>query len=479
MELRDSGWEEDACMPACRSKPLPESKATELAEIMKEFVLAESLFIVLDEQVNMFTKWLQHLRISIDGKFRVVVQQCERCISMLDFRSFYTCMGLMESLQWVPSIEDEVARRISDLNSEMSSKIDSLRDDIERAIENCEFRRIDKVFQGLGRGVDQGCVAGKHLDDEYEALQTLLEHKLRTLCATIQSSLDSYEIKDAHFALEKFRSLLVSETVQRTEFNEVCRKRFQDEIDEIKKEILTPRRLREDPTMICRCLEGFKQVPQHKRIHAWCMYSVVCIHVCIHAQMNTCMQAWVRTECEQVDNRFYKRQRDQFLDQLKGELELLGEHLTKQDVHAVKNLQQRLRDLKQYEVALEGQGCDDEIKGYKQQVFESLVETMLTAHDEIEANVAQRRWDGIEQSHKFLAKAIGALRTSGWVDEQKESCIAKFEELCAMLEQKGDDINSGSSACVSCGVSCTCNYSCELICIRVHFTDVCVSMCMH
>ena len=109
----------------------------------------------------------------------------------------------------------------------------------------------------------------------------------------------------------------------------------------------------------------------------------------------------------------------QFLDQLKGELETLGDELTRQNVSALKNLQQRVKDLKKFELALEGHGFDEEIQGYKQEVVESLIETMHQAQQQFDTQVKKGCWDELQQPHKFLQKAVDILRTSGWIGKEQ------------------------------------------------------------
>ena len=59
--------------------------------------------------------------------------------------------------------------------------------------------------------------------------------------------------------------------------------------------------------------------------------------------------------------RFYKRQRDRFLDNLKAEVTSCGQEVARRDLRNLKGLEQRMKELKYYERALKGQGCDREI----------------------------------------------------------------------------------------------------------------------
>ena len=142
----------------------------------------------------------------------------------------------------------------------MLQRIDGLETEVCAAIERTEYRVLDKIFNGLKRGLEVNIVAGRALDREYEHLQDVLEHHLKQLCGRIQEFLNNYEIKQAHMSLQNFRSLLVAEAVRATEYNSDKLARFQSEMDEIKQEILTPRLVTEDPEKISLCLEGFKEV---------------------------------------------------------------------------------------------------------------------------------------------------------------------------------------------------------------------------
>ena len=142
----------------------------------------------------------------------------------------------------------------------MQRRIEGLEVELIAAIEKTEPRIMDKIFNGLKRGIELNNIAGKKLDEECDRLQTVLEDHLKELFAAIQRSLDDYEIREAHKNLDKLRILLVSEAAKGTIYNGDRVSKFVSEMDEIKQEILTPRLLTEDPEKISRCLEGFKEV---------------------------------------------------------------------------------------------------------------------------------------------------------------------------------------------------------------------------
>ena len=189
-----------------------------------------------------------------------ISQHGETCIRNLDLKGFDTSICHLESLQLIQLVTEDIGILIEERTGEMFARIDGLPRELDAALERLEFRSVDKIFNGLKRGLELTTLAGKELDKEYENLQLSLELYLRTLCASIQRSLDVYEIREAHRNLERFRSLLVAEAVRGTEYNNDRLGKFQSEMDEIKQEILTPRLLTEDPERINLCLEGFKEV---------------------------------------------------------------------------------------------------------------------------------------------------------------------------------------------------------------------------
>ena len=253
----EGGWSSIQSMVP--SKRVADHKLSELRDVFKEFFDARPVFDNFGLN-NQFTEWSDTLVRNLNVKVVNIAQHAEACVGNLDIRAYDVCINYLESIQVISVVAEIISNFISELDAKMRHKIESLEGELLAAIDRVEPRFMDKIFNGLKRGMEVNKTCGKQLDEEYERLQTIMESRLRELCCLIQKSLDEYEIKEAHKNLEKFRTLLVSEAVKGTLYNGDKLSKFQSEMDEIKQEILTPRLLTEDPEKISRCLEGFKEV---------------------------------------------------------------------------------------------------------------------------------------------------------------------------------------------------------------------------
>ena len=253
----ESGW--SSIQSIVPTKRLADHKLSELREVIKDFTDAGSVFEIFGVH-NQFTEWQDMLNRSLRSKVAGIVQHAETCTRNLDFRGYDGCVCHLESLQVVALVADEISKNITEMDISMQRRIEGLEVELIAAIEKTEPRIMDKIFNGLKRGIELNNIAGKKLDEECDRLQTVLEDHLKELFAAIQRSLDDYEIREAHKNLDKLRILLVSEAAKGTIYNGDRVSKFVSEMDEIKQEILTPRLLTEDPEKISRCLEGFKEV---------------------------------------------------------------------------------------------------------------------------------------------------------------------------------------------------------------------------
>jgi hypothetical protein len=253
----ESGWASIQSMVP--TKRLADHKLNELRDVFKEFADAKPVFDNFGQR-NQFTDWLDVLERGLKSKVSNILKHADECIGNLDLRGYDGCINYLESVQVVSLVAENISTSISELEIKMQQRLEGLENELLAVIERVEPRAMDKIFNGLKRGMEVTCVSGKKVEEEYERLQTVLESCLKELCCTIQKSLDDYDIKEAHGQLEKFRSLLVSEAVKGSFYNSDKLGKYQAEMDEIKQEILTPRLLTEDPERISRCLEGFKEV---------------------------------------------------------------------------------------------------------------------------------------------------------------------------------------------------------------------------
>ena len=141
--------------------------------------------------------------------------------------------------------------------------------------------------------------------------------------------------------------------------------------------------------------------------------------------------------------RFYKRQRDRFLDKLKEEVVICGQEVAKREVRNLKGLEQRMKELKYFERALQGQGCDREIEGYKRELFDSLTENILQVHEDIDHKVAKSKWDEVDDLKKFLTKAYPILQSSELTSEaEKREFMERFDKMNSKIQAKANGIAS-------------------------------------
>ena len=253
----ESGW--SIIQSIVPTKRLADHKLSELREVIKDFTDARPVFEIFSAH-SQFTEWEETLIRTLRSRAAAIAQHADTCTRNLDFRGYDGCVSYLELLQVFSLVAEDISQNIMEMDTKMQRRIEGLEVELVAAIDRNEPRVMDKIFNGLKRGLDMNNIAGKKLDEEYEQLQTVLEHHLKDLCTAIQRSLDNYEIREAHENLEKFRSLLVSEAVKGTQYNGDRLSKFVSEMDEIKQDILTPRLLTEDPEKISRCLEGFKEV---------------------------------------------------------------------------------------------------------------------------------------------------------------------------------------------------------------------------
>ncbi len=265
----DNGW--STIQSIVPTKRMPDHKVKELAEITKNFTDAQQVFEVLTEQK--FKEWTDLLTKTLLVKIVNIVQHGENCIHNLDIRGFDGCVQYLESLQVVSLVAEVIGDSMNQMDSSMQKRIEGLDREVCTAIERTEYRVLDKIFNGLKRGLEvNNTVAGKALDYEYEHLQEVLEKDLKKLCAEIRKFLDNHKIKEAHTSIDKFKSLLVSEAVRATEYNRDTLAKFQSDMDEIKQEVMSLRMVTEDPETINICLEGFKEIDNR-----WALFIVDCV----------------------------------------------------------------------------------------------------------------------------------------------------------------------------------------------------------
>ena len=139
--------------------------------------------------------------------------------------------------------------------------------------------------------------------------------------------------------------------------------------------------------------------------------------------------------------RFYKRQRDRFLDNLKAEVTSCGQEVARRDLRNLKGLEQRMKELKYYERALKGQGCDREIEGYKRDLFDSLTDTITQVYEEIDFKVTKSKWDDVDQLKTFLSKACPILQSSELTDESvRLESMGKLDKMNSKIEAKARGI---------------------------------------
>ena len=280
----ESGWSSIKCITP--TKRIPDQKIYDLSLVIKDFKDARGLFEIFGEQ-NRFIEWDEMLIRKLLSKAKSIAEFAGTSIDNFDFQGHYDCSSYLEALQIILPVVDDIGQYLADMDEAMRQRINGLEAELIGAIERVEARTVDKILNGLKGGFQTGGetanVAGRKLNAEYERLQSVLESSLKDLCATIQRSLDAYEIREAHENLKKFRSLVVSQAVQGTEYNRGLLEKFSSEMDEIKKEILTPRLLTEDPEKICRCLQGFKDVDYRWASIAHAPFSLIFISIpCVY-----------------------------------------------------------------------------------------------------------------------------------------------------------------------------------------------------
>ena len=102
-----------------------------------------------------------------------------------------------------------------------------------------------------------------------------------------------------------------------------------------------------------------------------------------------------------------------------------------------------MKELKYYERALQGQGCDKEIEGYKRELFDSLTETILQVHEDIDLKVAKSKWDEVDNLKKFLTRAYPILQSSELTSEAKKlEFMDRFDKMNSKIQAKANGIAS-------------------------------------
>jgi hypothetical protein len=121
-----------------------------------------------------------------------------------------------------------------------------------------------------------------------------------------------------------------------------------------------------------------------------------------------------------------------------------GEEVAKRDLRNLKGLEQRMSELKYYERALKGQGCDREIEGYKRELFDSLVETITHVHEEIDFKVSKSQWEDVDVLKKYLSKAWPIVQSSELTEESvKLEFMERFKTMNNKIEAKAQGITTG------------------------------------
>ena len=114
-----------------------------------------------------------------------------------------------------------------------------------------------------------------------------------------------------------------------------------------------------------------------------------------------------------------------------------GQELAKRDVRNLKSLDQHIKELKHYERALQGLGCDREIESNKRQLFESLTDTILEVHEDIEAEVKKSNWDAVAKLKKYLERSCPILESSELTSEaEKRHYVERFNKMNENIQAK-------------------------------------------
>jgi hypothetical protein len=120
-----------------------------------------------------------------------------------------------------------------------------------------------------------------------------------------------------------------------------------------------------------------------------------------------------------------------------------GQAVAKRDVRCLKGLEQRLKELKCYERALRGQGCDNEIEGLKKELFDSLTDTVTQAHEDVDLCIAKSKWDEVDNLKRFLTKAYPVLQVCDVSDEaMKREFMERFERMNLKIQEKANGLTS-------------------------------------
>ena len=131
------------------------------------------------------------------------------------------------------------------------------------------------------------------------------------------------------------------------------------------------------------------------------------------------------------------------MDRLKAEVQSCCQEVEKRDIRNLKGLEARMKELKFYEIALKGQGCDSEVKGYKKALFDALTETISQTCEEIAFCVHKSKWQNVEELTLFLDKTKPILESSDLADEHvKRDFLVQYKKTLSKIRSKAEGITS-------------------------------------
>jgi hypothetical protein len=242
-----------------------------------------------------------------------------------------------------------------------------------------------------------------------------LRRETDALCRTIQSHIDSDEIRGAYDGLRLLRTLqscsdfVRKETAANDEYREL-RKKFED----VKESLLTQRKILHNATKANQFAREFLAIGD--------LEPVLCT--------------------------FFRRRRGYCLDQLKTRLDACIRGLfdirvvdldSRAVIHFKDTMVEQILELVKYETALQGLGCDEEIERIKQDAFDELKGFILQLLDTIDARVEEGKWNEVDLLNKFVKFAFDdVLKSCNWSSEwEKCTLIAAIEKRLVNLDEKG------------------------------------------
>ncbi len=58
---------------------------------------------------------------------------------------------------------------------------------------------------------------------------------------------------------------------------------------------------------------------------------------------------------------------------------------------------------------MNGQGFDNQIEGFKKELFDSMTDTVTQVHEDVDISIAKSKRDEVDSLKKFLTKAYSVL----------------------------------------------------------------------